>query len=164
MEICGNTTESFIHLSPKLHVRVKISGAVFYKSCRNFSLVEGSRKTMSKTPVCWECCVCCLVSVEHLFIFPDWDLTVLMVSQLRAPLLDCFLSDRYSMLFLPPLQPPQHTLSLSRETVCVWDASVWRKNSCQKKSLGFSSFQKNKFVRRENSSVMAIECNILDTV
>lgn len=99
-------------VSPKIHVRVKIRAVVSCKSCRNSSLVEETRETLNKTRICWECCVCCLVSVEHLFFFPDWDLTVLMVSQLRAPRLDGFLSDRYSMLFLPPPSvPPTHSLS-----------------------------------------------------
>lgn len=47
-KISVNTIEFFGHLSPKLHVRVTVSAAVFSKSCRNLSLVEEQEKRSAK--------------------------------------------------------------------------------------------------------------------
>lgn len=93
------------------------------------------------------------MSVEHLFIFPDWDLTVLMVSQLGALLLDCFLSDRYSVVFLPspsaPPPPPKRTLS--RKTVHEMLPS--ERKTVVRKKFGFLLFSEAKFVRRGKTTL-----------
>lgn len=144
---CGNLWKFhrilFFHLSPKLPVRVALSGSGAYKSCRNLSLVGGTTETMLGM-----LCLLFGVSGGAFSSPPVGSNCFLMVSQLGAPLLDCFLSDRYSMLFLPPppLQcppPPHantHSLFLEKLFVCVCVRCFHLKEK-QLSEKSFRSFQ-----------------------
>lgn len=155
MEISANTTEFFIffniYLSPTLHVRVTISVAVVYKSYRNFVWLRSKRNDEQNPSLLRMLCLLFGVSGAS-FYFPRLgsDCFDGVTIQSVAPWLFPVWQIQYVVCSTPFIPPNTHSLFLEKQL--------------SEKSLGLSSFQKNKFVRRENSSVMAIKCNILDTV